>query len=276
MVATGVLGIDGVALEVAPTPGDPRLPTLVFLHEGLGCVAMWRSFPADLASAAGGAATLAYSRAGYGRSDPVALPRPVSYMHDESDRVLARLLDEFGIDRCVLVGHSDGGSIALLAAGGRRQLAGRIAGVIAVAPHVFVEDVSVTSIAAAKHSYLSGDLRERLSRYHDDVDNAFWGWNDVWLSPAFRDWDITGRLGGITCPVTVIQGADDPYGTRAQVDTIAAGVAGPCTTTIVPGAGHAPHLEAPDATVAACIEFLSPFRATGGINRGQEAGRGPG
>jgi pimeloyl-ACP methyl ester carboxylesterase len=255
VVATGALAVDGVALEVVTTPGKAGLPTLVFLHEGLGCIAMWRSFPTDLASA-DGAATLVYSRGGYGRSDPVSLPRPVSYMHDEADRVLVHLLDEFGIDRCVLVGHSDGASIALLAAGGC-VVADRIAGVIAIAPHVFVEDVSVAAIAAARDAFVDGDLRHRLARHHDDVDNAFWGWNDVWLSPAFRDWDITDRLGGVACPVAVIQGADDPYGTLAQVDTIAAGVAGPCTTTIVPGVGHSPHLEAPAATLAACVDLIA-------------------
>ena len=175
--------------------------------------------PAALHEATG-RRVVTYSRAGYGRSGPAALPRPVSYMHHEADVVLPALLDGLGIERPVLVGHSDGASIALLHAGAGRP----VAGLVLLAPHVVVEDVSVASIAAARDAYATTDLRDRLARYHDDVDATFRGWNDVWLSPAFRSWDITDRLPAIDAPVLVIQGEDDPYGTTRQVDLIAAGV----------------------------------------------------
>lgn len=275
MVSGRVLAIDGIPLDVefrAPAPGSPSAPTLVFLHEGLGCIELWRSFPADLARAAGGLPTLVYSRGGYGHSDPVTLPRPVSYMHDEADRVLPRVLDHFRIDRCVLVGHSDGASIALLVAGGD-QIASRVAGLVLLAPHVFVEDASVTAITAARDAYVesertdggrSAGLRDRLARYHHDVDNAFWGWNDVWLSPEFRAWDITDRLANITCPVAVIQGRDDPYGTLAQVDAIVAGVRGRVEAIVFDGVGHAPHLESPDATVVVAASLIGQLPAAAG------------
>lgn len=261
------VSIDGVALDVA-VDGDiaAGLP-IVFLHEGLGCIALWRSFPQTIAAALGDVPTIVYSRGGYGHSDPVELPRPATYMHDEADRVLPQLLDALAIDRCILVGHSDGASIALLAAGGDRTLAERIAGLALLAPHVFVEDLSVMSIDEARAAYLHGDLRGRLARYHDDVDNAFWGWNDVWLSAEFRHWDITDRLAAITCPVAVIQGAADPYGTLAQVDAIAETVSGPVTTTVVPDVGHAPHLEAPETTTAAVRGLVEHAMATSGGRR---------
>lgn len=245
--------IDGVGLEVRRAVGTGSVaPPLVFLHHGLGSVELWRSFPDDVRHAVGDPSTLVYSRAGYGRSDPVALPRPASYMHDEADRVLPAVLATFGLTRPVLVGHSDGGSIALLAAGGGLD----VAALVLLAPHVFVEDLSVSSIAAAGRDYDAGGLRSRLARYHDHVEVAFRGWNDVWLSPQFRSWDITDRLPMVTCPVLVIQGDDDPFGTTAQIDAIEAGVSGRFRRVMVPG-GHDPHLDSPDATRAAVIEFLA-------------------
>ncbi len=242
--------VAGVELDTADRPGDE--PALVLLHEGLGSVELWRGVP-DALHAATGRRVVTYSRAGYGRSGPAVLPRPVSYMHDEADVVLPALLDGLAIERPVLVGHSDGASIALLHAGAGRP----VAGLVLLAPHVVVEDVSVTSIAAARDAYATTDLRDRLARYHDDVDATFRGWNDVWLSPAFRSWDITDRLPAIDAPVLVIQGEDDPYGTTRQVDLIAAGVHGRCEQLLLPGVGHAPHLEAPAEALAAITAFVA-------------------
>jgi len=236
-----------VTIDVADLPGVE--PAVVLLHEGLGCIAMWRDVPAALQEATG-RRVVAYSRAGYGHSLPVALPRPVTYMHDEADEALPALLAQLGIEAPVLVGHSDGASIALLY---RRPVTARVV----LAPHVIVEDISVASIAAARTAYETTDLRAKLARYHDDVDVAFRGWNDVWLSPEFRAWDITGRLAAITEPVLAIQGEADAYGTLRQLDLIEAGVSGPFERLVVPGIGHAPHLEAPDLVLPAIIEFLT-------------------
>jgi pimeloyl-ACP methyl ester carboxylesterase len=237
--------IDGVDLDVEDRPGPE--PAIVLLHEGLGSIGLWRDVPRALHDATG-RRTVAYSRAGYGRSGPVPLPRPLTYMHHEADVVLPALFTALGIERPVLVGHSDGASIALLAAGAGLP----VAALVLLAPHVIVEGVSVAAIAAARAAYAETDLRDRLARHHDDVDVAFRGWNDAWLDPAFRDWNITDRLPGITAPMLVIQGADDPYGTTRQLDLIEAGVRGPFERLVLPGVGHAPHLE-DEATVFAAI-----------------------
>jgi pimeloyl-ACP methyl ester carboxylesterase len=241
--------VDGVELDTVDLPGTE--PALVLLHEGLGCVELWRGFPATLHDATGRRVVVS-SRAGYGHSGRARLPRPVTYMHHEADAVLPALLDALAIERPFLIGHSDGASIAVLYAGAGH----RVAGLVLLAAHVIVEDVTVASIAAARTAYDTGVLRARLGRYHDDVDGAFRGWNDVWLSPQFRSWDITDRLPGIDAPVLVIQGADDPYGTLRQVDLVEAGVSGRVERLVLPGAGHAPHLEAPDAVVAAITAFV--------------------
>jgi pimeloyl-ACP methyl ester carboxylesterase len=176
-------------------------------------------------------------------------------MHNEADVVLPDVLARLGVQRPVLVGHSDGASIALLYAGNAAYGAA-VAGLVLLAPHVFVEAVSVEGIRAARGAYVHGKLRERLSRNHADVDGAFWGWNDIWLAPEFRSWNICDRLPAITCPVLVVQGEADDYGTPAQLAAIEAGVAGPVTTVLLPGVGHAPHLEAPDATLATIASFV--------------------
>jgi pimeloyl-ACP methyl ester carboxylesterase len=251
-----VVDVDGTRLDTRVHAGDRDLAAIVFLHEGVGCIELWRSFPQEVRVASGGPTTILYSRAGYGHSDPAVLPRPVTYMHDEADRVLPEILDRFDVERCVIVGHSDGASIALLAAGGAAHTASRIAGLVLLAPHVFVEDVTIDAIEAAREAYLHSHLRRRLARYHDHVDNAFYGWNDVWLSPGFRSWDITDRLATITCPVALVQGRADPYGTTAQLDAIAAGVRGPVDRTVIDGVGHAPHVEAPELTVAATVALI--------------------
>ena len=260
-VATFV-DVDGKSVEVmrfpqAPLAPAPGVPTLVFLHEGLGSAEQWRDFPARIGQATELGA-LAYSRVGYGASSPVALPRPLTYMQEEAKDFLPRLLDVLAIDSAILIGHSDGGSIALVhAALDARSERGRIRGIILEAPHVFVEDVSIASITRAREAYETGDLREKLAKYHGaNVDGAFRGWNDAWLDPGFRSWNIEAYLPSIEAPVLVIQGEDDPYGTRAQVDAIARQVRGNVETVMLAKCGHAPHRDQPEATEAAMVAFV--------------------
>lgn len=255
-MAVQTVEIEGTRLEyVLHGPQHATAPTLIFLHEGLGCVALWRDLPQRVSSLTG-LRSLVYSRAGYGGSDPVALPRPLTYMHDEGLRVLPALLRAFAVEDAVLVGHSDGGSIALLYAGGVPEAARTVRGLVLLAPHVFCEDLSVRSIAAAATSYVEGDLRQRLARYHKDVDGAFWGWNRAWLDPGFRAWNIEAFLPAITAPTLLIQGSDDVYGTLAQLDAIERGVRGPVTRQVLPGCGHSPHREAPEPTLSAIVDFV--------------------
>lgn len=250
--------VGGHLLEVEILPASkPGTPTLVLLHEGLGCVAMWRDFPALLAAATG-CQTVVYSRYGYGRSDPFAEARTVRYMHDEALQSLPALLDQLEVDDPLLVGHSDGASIALLHAGAAER---RDAGLVLFAPHVFVEDVSIAGIEAAKRSYVEGDLRRRLARYHRDPDATFFGWNDIWLAPEFRSWNIEGVLANIGCPVLIVQGAADPYGTLAQTKTIEERVQGPVERLVIEGCGHAPQLEEPERTLGAVAAFVNDHSA---------------
>jgi pimeloyl-ACP methyl ester carboxylesterase len=236
---------------------DGAAPPLVFLHEGLGSAAMWKDFPQRFCERHG-LRGLVYSRFGYGRSTP----RPagerfaVDFMHREAREALPALLDALGIGRARLFGHSDGGSIALLAAA---ALPERIDAVVAVAPHCFVEPISVESIARARRAYLEEGLRERLAKYHDDVDSAFWGWNDVWLDPAFRDWNIEAELDAIRCPLLAVQGADDEYGTLEQIHAIARRL--PKTRLLaLANCGHSPHRDQPEALIDAAGAFLRECR----------------
>jgi pimeloyl-ACP methyl ester carboxylesterase len=229
-------------------------PTLVFLHEGLGSAKQWRDFP-QLVGEATKLSAIAYSRAGYAASDPVSLPRPLTYMQEEAKHALPELLDELGIASAILVGHSDGASIAIVHAA--IDAGARIRGVVLEAPHVFVEDVSIASIKKAREAYETGDLRERLAKHHGaNVDVAFRGWNDAWLDPAFRAWNIEEYLPRIEVPVLVIQGEDDPYGTPAQVDAIVRQVRGPVETLMLAQCAHAPHRDQPEATLAAIVAFV--------------------
>jgi pimeloyl-ACP methyl ester carboxylesterase len=221
----------------------------VFLHEGLGSVALWRDFPERLAQATGRRA-LVYSRAGHGNSYVPDAPRTPRFMHDEALDVLPPLLAEHGIERPVLVGHSDGGSIALIHASRHP-----VTKLVVLAPHVFVEDLSVAGIAEARETFESTDLLDRMGRYHRDAEATFRLWNDIWLAPEFRDWNIEDVLGAITAPVLAIQGEHDQYGTLAQIDAIAAGVSGPFERAVL-DARHAPHLEAPEETLRAAAEFI--------------------
>ena len=228
----------------------PR-PTLVFLHEGLGSVAMWRDFPGRVAHAANCDAVV-YSRYGYGRSDPVAEDRTPRYMHDEALVALPELLDALAIDRPILVGHSDGGSIALIHGGaGVRP----VAAVVTLAAHVLVEDVSVASIAAARTAYATTDLRARLARFHADVDSAFLGWNRIWLAPEFRAWNIEECLPRIACPVLALQGEDDEYGTMQQMARIGAQVRD-VELLALQDCRHSPQRDRPEAVIEAITRFV--------------------
>lgn len=232
----------------------PGAPLVVFLHEGLGSLAMWKDFPAALCQAAG-VRGLVYSRPGYGRSTPRPPDEPlgVDFMHRQAHEVLPALLDTLQVHQPAwLLGHSDGGSIALLHAA---RHPGRVAGLVVMAPHIFVEDLTVASIAQAQVAWREADLRARLSRYHDDVDSAFLGWNGIWLDPAFRRWNITDALAGIRCPVLAIQGLDDVYGTLAQIRGIAEAVSG-TELLELPHCGHAPHRDQAGAVIGSVTSFI--------------------
>ena len=239
------------SLEVAWWNGEPTLPALVLLHEGLGSVALWRDFPAELA-ARSNRRVMAYSRFGHGWSDPPPQPHTSRFMHEEAD-LLPEILNAANIDRAVLFGHSDGGSIALIAAS---EYPSRMEALVLEAPHVFVEDISIASIEATTRAYLTGTLRERLSRHHQHVDVAFSGWSDVWLDPGFRDWNLEEYLPRITCPTLLMQGLQDEYGTLKQIDAIEQQVAGPVTRLVLDRCGHSPHKDQREAVIAAVTEFL--------------------
>jgi pimeloyl-ACP methyl ester carboxylesterase len=225
-------------------------PTLVFLHEGLGSVAQWRDFPEKLASACDLGAFV-YSRANYGRSSPTApLPRPVRYMHDEA-LLLPEVLRAAGISDPILIGHSDGASISILYAADRP-----VRGLVLEAPHVFGEEVSFASIARAKEAYEKAGLRDRLAKYHENVDAAFYGWNGPWLDPGFRQWNLSDRLPRISAPILVVQGLADEYGTAAQVEAIRRGAGGKVDAALLEGCGHAPHREKPEETLAVMQAFV--------------------
>jgi pimeloyl-ACP methyl ester carboxylesterase len=255
LTPSGFLTVGASHLEyrmIGPSPENA--PTIVMLHEGLGSTRLWGDFP-DQLQAATGAGVFVYSRAGYGASTPVKLPRPLDYMHVEALDVLPKLLDKIGFRRGLLLGHSDGASIAAIYAGGVQDH--RIRGVAMIAPHFVVEDISVKSIADIKQAYETTDLRSKLKRWHRDVDNAFYGWNAAWLDPKFRGWDISEYLAYIRVPVAILQGAEDEYGTIRQIEIAQEECYCPVDVTVIPGAGHSPHREAPEATLNAISEFAS-------------------
>jgi pimeloyl-ACP methyl ester carboxylesterase len=253
----GTLDLGDQQLEyrfIGPRPG--HAPTLVLLHEGLGCVELWGDFPDKLAQATG-AGVFVYSRAGYGQSSLVPLPRPLTYMQHEAQRVLPDVLEAIGFRRGLLIGHSDGASIAAIYAGSVAD--DRVCGVTLIAPHFFTEDMGIAEIAEAKVAYddPKTELRARLARWHKDVDNAFRGWNGAWLDPDFRKWDLTEFLEPIRSPVQVIQGVDDQYGTAAQVQTVQQLCCVSVDVAMLPGVKHSPHREAADRTV----ELIAAFAA---------------
>ena len=243
--------IDGVALEYARIAGASDRPVIVMLHEGLGSLGMWRDFPQRVAAATG-AEVVTYSRRGYGQSDPLPGPRGVDYMHGEANDVLPKLLQALGISRPLLVGHSDGASIAIIHAGSGFP----VAGLVLMAPHVFVEDLTVASIAAIKEVWKTTDMGTRLGRYHRDAEHTFWAWNDIWLLPAFKRWNIEALVPKIAAPMMVIQGLDDEYGTRAQCEAIKAGAAAPCKLVMLEGCKHSPHRDQPGRTLEVIRRFF--------------------
>jgi pimeloyl-ACP methyl ester carboxylesterase len=264
---TGTLSIGSSELEyrmIGPAPDVA--PTIVMLHEGLGCVGLWGDFPEKLAAATG-AGVFVYSRAGYGGSSAVPLPRPLDYMHAEALQVLPKILDASGFRRGLLLGHSDGASIAAVYAGGVADH--RIRGLVMIAPHFVVEQLSLSSIAEAKTAYEQGSLKTKLARWHGNVDNAFYGWNGAWLDPKFRGWDISEYLGYIRVPLAILQGADDQYGTLRQIEIAEQECYCPVDVTIVPGAGHAPHREAPQLALTTIADFINRILLSHGEGRPQ-------
>ena len=236
-----------------------QAPVIVFLHEGLGSIAMWKDFPARLCKATS-CRGLVYSRYGYGRSDRLGSPRTPSFLHDEATMALPQLLDRLDVQSPILFGHSDGGSIALLNAAVSAHVVGAARAAIVMAPHVFVEDLSISSIGAAKHAYETTDLRSRLAKYHDDPDSAFRGWNDIWLHPDFRAWNIEDVLSRITCPILAMQGVDDEYGTMEQIDRIARGATNTRVALVrIPECGHAPHRDQPQRVIDEVRHWLPAF-----------------
>jgi len=254
------ISVAGYQLEykwIGPPPD--KAPTIVFLHEGLGCVDMWCDFPERVVQATSCGA-LVYSRAGYGKSDSITMPRAITFMHDEAITVLPEVLETFQIRETILFGHSDGGSIALIFAGSRKS--GRLRALILEAPHVFVETLSIESIIKAKENYEHGSLKTSLERYHGtNVESAFRGWNDVWLNPEFHSWNIESFLPAIDIPVLVIQGANDQYGTLRQVEAIRNSSSGIVQTLVLPECGHSPHRVQPDAVLESVSNFIHQLSA---------------
>jgi len=233
-------------------PSPSEAPTIIMLHEGLGCVALWRDFPAQLTKATG-YGVFVYSRAGYGASDTVPLPRPLDYMTQEA-QALSGVLDTLNINKAVLLGHSDGASIAAIYAGSTQDH--RIRGLILLAPHFFVESISIAAIKQARNEYYSGTLREKLSIYHQDVDAAFNGWCDAWLNKDFKSFNIADNIDYLRIPTLAIQGVDDPYGTLAQIDELEQRSYAPVEKLILTNCKHAPHLEKQQECLSAIQIFL--------------------
>ncbi len=252
----GSITLNEGEIETAWWGGNAKeAPTLVLLHEGLGCIELWRDVP-DKLERATGCSVFAYSRLGYGRSDTILLPRPLDYMQREATEVLPRILQAAGIHRAVLIGHSDGGSIAAVYAATAPK-APYLIGLVTIAAHFFVEDLNIRSIEKIKFDYETTELRDRLARYHLDVDAAFYGWNGAWLDPGFRTFNLTDYLPKITVPVLALQGEDDPYGTAEQLAVMQAYVRSPIQTKLIPKARHSPHLEAKDVTLTAITGFVA-------------------
>jgi pimeloyl-ACP methyl ester carboxylesterase len=249
--------VHGRRLEYRDIPAsDAARPPLLLLHEGLGCVAMWRHFPEKLAAATG-CRVIVWSRAGYGGSEPYAAPRRADYMHREAEEALPAFIAALGVERPVLVGHSDGGSISLIFAG---AFPGVPRGVAVMAPHEFVEEETLAGIRLAREAWATTDLPAKLGRYHPDAQRVFFDWNDTWLSPAFRDWNIEAYLPRIRCPVLAMQGEDDEYATMRQIDVIAERVPGTRLHKLT-DCGHSPHRDQEAAVLAALAGFVAALPA---------------
>ena len=233
-------------------PRPDQAPTLVLLHEGLGCLALWRDFPEKLAQATG-LGIFTYSRAGYGQSDPADLPRPLNYMTREAEENLGLILNEMGITSAILIGHSDGASIAAAYAGTMKD--NRIKGAVLMAPHFFTEPMGLKEIAMAKEVYETQDLKAKMAKYHKDPENCFRGWNDSWLHPEFEAWNIEPVLDEMPVPILAIQGEDDQYGTRAQIDVISKRSPSDVKPLMLDDCRHAPFIDQPDLVLDAITRF---------------------
>jgi pimeloyl-ACP methyl ester carboxylesterase len=239
---------------IRPRAETGSRPVLVFLHEGLGSIGQWRDFPEEICATTGCPA-LVYDRWGYGGSDPLTQPRRPDYLHDEALLSLPEVLNQCAIHKPILIGHSDGGSIAIIYAGTYHQ---KVTGVITEAAHVFVEDVTVEGIRSAVEVYESTDLKKRLAKFHgNNTELMFRGWADIWLSPEFRNWNIEKCLPHITCPLLAIQGKDDEYGTPAQVEAIVGKATGPARASMIDNCGHIPHMQATERVFAEMVNFIS-------------------
>jgi pimeloyl-ACP methyl ester carboxylesterase len=248
--ASALIPVAGLEVETLDLPGGTEQSPLVLLHEGLGSVGLWRGLPGEL-NRLTGRRTIAFSRFGHGRSAPPPRPRTPAFFHEEALDVLPELLERLEVREPVLVGHSDGASIALIYAAHHP-----VAALVLLAPHVFVEDVTVSEIRDTREQFLSGRLRERMARHHEDPDAAFRGWCEVWLDPAFRAWTLDREADQLTAPTLLIQGADDPYGSLAQLDRIQAHARAPTERLVLPG-GHSPHLDHPERVREAIADFVS-------------------
>lgn len=251
--AEGSLTANGKTLEFAcfgPPPSEAA--TLVLLHEGLGCIQLWRDFPKALAEATG-LGVFVYSRAGYGRSDPADLPRPLDYMTREALDSLPEVLNAIAVERAILVGHSDGATIAAIYAGSVADY--RVRGLVLMAPHFFTEDAGLAEIAKARTAFETGDLRSSLAKYHDDPDNTFRGWNDSWLHPNFKAWNVSDVIDHLRIPTLAIQGVDDQYGTIAQIEELESRAYSPVDSLIVPDCRHAPFLDQPKVVTEAIADY---------------------
>jgi pimeloyl-ACP methyl ester carboxylesterase len=251
----GFLDLSPMRLEyrmIGPRPD--AAPTIVMLHEGLGCVGLWGTFPEQLASATG-AGVFVYSRAGYGQSSPTKLPRSVNFMDEEALDALPRVLAAIGFRRGILFGHSDGASISAIYAGTVQDH--RVRGLVLMAPHFFTEDMGLAEIRRSRDAFTSGDLRDKLKRWHTDVDGAFRSWNEPWLHPDFHDWNITDALGYIRVPILVVQGTDDQYGTLKQVEAAQQECYCPVEVAVLPGARHSPQRDAPALTLSSVSAFIN-------------------
>jgi pimeloyl-ACP methyl ester carboxylesterase len=245
----GTLAIDGGLEYRIFGEGDTAL---VFLHHGLGSATTWRGLPGDLAASTGTRA-VSYSRRGHGESGPLRRRLGTDFMHEHARETLPRILEEVGADEVILIGHSDGASIALILAGDGYP----ISGLVLIAPHVFVEPETIAGIETAVEEFEGGDLGQRLGRYHDDPEATFRAWSGIWLDPAFRSWTIVDSLPGVTAPVLVIQALDDEYGTMAQVEAIEKGVAGQVDRLVLPNGGHSPHLGYGETVTDAIAGFVA-------------------
>ena len=255
----GFLNIGAARLEYRMVGPQPEAaPTLVLLHEGVGSVAAWGDFP-DRLAAATGLGVFAYSRQGYGQSSKANLPRPASFMHDEARDVLPKVLEAIGFRRGVLLGYSDGGSIAAIYVGSNQDH--RVLGLVLIAAHFFMEDVGLAEIRRARESYERGELRERFARWHADPDGAFWSWCQPWLEPGMAKWNITEELAYIRVPILIVQGEQDQFGTVRQIEVAQEECYCPVEVALLPNARHAPHREAPAATLAAISDFVARLRA---------------